>query len=209
MSHIQPRYLYLAGVIVVILCYLFVDRSVAYFVEEHGINLYSRLLWLEGIPTWFVFALPFTLLWGIIRATSDKSTYLDHSLLTGSLALILTIVLTYTCKFVFARHWPDTFVNNNPSLLQHGFYGFRWFEWDRGLQAFPSGHTAAIFSVATSLQHSYPRFSGIGVALCVCVVIGLLGLNYHFVSDVIAGAMLGIFVSNIVFRLYSEPSIQH
>ena len=205
MLKIQSRYLYLASTLAIIACYIFVDRSVVFFIDQNGISSFTRLRWLESIPKLFVFALPFCMLWGVFKAMTKNANYLDHALLTSSLALILTIVATYLLKYAFARHWPDTFVLNNLSLLQNGAYGFRWFEWDRGLQAFPSGHTAAIFSVATSMRLNYRALRGLGAALCLCVVVGLIGLNYHFTSDIIAGAMLGTIVSNIVFRLYTEP----
>jgi membrane-associated phospholipid phosphatase len=43
----------------------------------------------------------------------------------------------------------------------------------------------------TVLWLTYPKFRWLYGTLVALVVIGLIGLDYHFVSDVIAGACLG------------------
>ena len=69
--------------------------------------------------------------------------------------------------------------------------GFHPFHYGNAYASFPSGHAAVVFSVLSILWLSYPRwqfwYAMFGVAVCV----GLVALNFHFVSDVIAGAMLG------------------
>jgi undecaprenyl-diphosphatase len=57
--------------------------------------------------------------------------------------------------------------------------------------SFPSGHTITGFSVATALAHFYP---GLAPGLWICaasVAISRVLLGMHFVSDVLAGAVLG------------------
>ncbi|MDH7615467.1 phosphatase PAP2 family protein [Vibrio cholerae] len=56
----------------------------------------------------------------------------------------------------------------------------------------PSGHTAAAFVMATLIGYIYPHWYA--VALCWAGLIGLARvlLGVHFLSDVIAGALLGM-----------------
>ncbi len=57
--------------------------------------------------------------------------------------------------------------------------------------SFPSGHTITAFAMATALTHFYP---GLAIGLWVCaasVAASRVLLGMHFVSDVVAGAILG------------------
>jgi membrane-associated phospholipid phosphatase len=95
-------------------------------------------------------------------------------------------------KFAFGRTWPETWIGNNPSFIRDGVFGFNPFHGGGGYASFPSGHTTAICAVMSVLWICYPRFRLI-YALCVAAVaIGLIGADFHFLSDVIAGGFLGI-----------------
>jgi membrane-associated phospholipid phosphatase len=112
-------------------------------------------------------------------------------LLAISANLVVTNLLKQLLKWSFGRYWPETWHYNNPSLIGNGAYGFQPFHHGAAYESFPSGHAAVIFSALSILWLSYPRwrwlYAIIGGALCVALV----GMNYHFVGDVIAGVMLG------------------
>jgi membrane-associated phospholipid phosphatase len=109
-----------------------------------------------------------------------------------SVSLIVTEATKAQLKSVFGRTWPDTWIHNNPSFLRDGVYGFNFFHGGPEYASFPSGHMAITCAVISVLWIYYPVartlyvFAGLGVA------IGLIGANYHFLSDVIAGAFVGI-----------------
>lgn len=57
--------------------------------------------------------------------------------------------------------------------------------------SFPSGHTMTAFAVATPLMHYYPDLS-LGLIFCaVSVAVSRILLGMHFLSDVVAGGVLG------------------
>ncbi|MBL8237063.1 MAG: phosphatase PAP2 family protein [Bryobacterales bacterium] len=57
--------------------------------------------------------------------------------------------------------------------------------------SFPSGHTMTAFAVATPLLYYYPDLS-LGLLFCaVSVAVSRILLGMHFLSDVVAGAVLG------------------
>ncbi len=60
--------------------------------------------------------------------------------------------------------------------------------------SFPSAHTAAAFSLATSLSISYPRWYVIAPSAAWATAVGLARINQgvHYPSDVIAGAAIGV-----------------
>ena len=125
-------------------------------------------------------------LWG--RALSR----LENCALLCSLSLIVAELTKAQLKLVFGRTWPDTFINDNPSFLRDGVYGFNFFHGGRGYASFPSGHTAVTCAVITVLWIYYPRWRPLYALAVAGVAIGLIGANYHFLSDVIAGGFVGI-----------------
>ena len=61
-----------------------------------------------------------------------------------------------------------------------------------GYAAFPSGHTAVTCAVISVLWIYCPKWRWLYALAVLGVAIGLIGANYHFVSDVIAGGFVGI-----------------
>ncbi len=57
--------------------------------------------------------------------------------------------------------------------------------------SFPSGHTITAFSMAVSLVHFYPSLA-VGLFFCAfSIAASRILLGMHFLSDVVAGALLG------------------
>jgi undecaprenyl-diphosphatase len=57
--------------------------------------------------------------------------------------------------------------------------------------SFPSGHTITAFAVAVSLAAFYPDL-GIGLLFCAAsIAVSRILLGMHFLSDVLAGALIG------------------
>jgi hypothetical protein len=71
--------------------------------------------------------------------------------LTCSISFISTSLINSQLKYAFGRTWPVTWIENNPSLIQNGAFGFNPFHGGLGFAAFPSGHAAAVCSVSRSL----------------------------------------------------------
>lgn len=111
-----------------------------------------------------------------------------------SASIILTEVIKNALKFVFGRTWPETWVQNNPSFIRDGVYGFHFMHGGVTYQSFPSGHMAATCVVISVLWIRYPTFSWLYLIMGLLVGAGLVGANYHFLSDVIVGAFLGLSV---------------
>ena len=109
-----------------------------------------------------------------------------------SLAVLFTETTKDGLKFFFGRTWPETWLDNNPSFIRDGVYGFHFLHGGNGYQSFPSGHMAAACTVISVLWVHYPRFRRIYVIAGLLVGTALIAGNYHFLSDVIGGAFLGL-----------------
>jgi membrane-associated phospholipid phosphatase len=108
-----------------------------------------------------------------------------------SLSVIAAEATKDQLKFIFGRTWPETWVQNNPSFIRDGVYGFHFLHGGSAYQSFPSGHMAAACAVLSVLWLWYPRLRWFCATAGLAVGAGLIGANYHFLSDVIAGAFVG------------------
>jgi len=63
--------------------------------------------------------------------------------LACSMSFIAANFITNQLKYALGRTWPDTWIQNNPSLIQNGVFGFNPFHGGPGFASFPSGHVAA------------------------------------------------------------------
>jgi membrane-associated phospholipid phosphatase len=104
---------------------------------------------------------------------------------------MVAIAFEYYLKFLFGRYWPETWIEDNPSLIGSDAYGFHPFHFGEAYGSFPSGHTARTFAVLSVVWLAYPALRWPCIAVCGAVVVGLVGMNYHFVGDTVGGACLG------------------
>lgn len=82
--------------------------------------------------------------------------------------------------------------------------------WSRVLPpdqfSFPSGHTMTAFAIALVLSYYYPGLEGALYFLASSIAVSRVVLGMHFLSDVLAGAVLGSglgLASIVVFASYS------
>ena len=179
-------------IVVVALSYEWLDRPIAVYAhaEFHGVK---ALPWLTFIPDFLaVLALAIFVVMGWRVALGHHLSRVESVFLVCGVSLAVAVAIKDQLKFVFGRTWPETWINNNPSLIRNNVYGFHLFHGGIGFSSFPSGHTTAICAVMSVLWICYPKFRAIYALLIAAVAIGLIGADYHFLSDVVAGGFLGI-----------------
>jgi membrane-associated phospholipid phosphatase len=190
----SPRSLILAvvlGGVLVIVCYFYVDRPVAWFVHNHRFYSDKILVWAPRISDWLTYLVIVAII-GVVASWIWRPGGAIRTLLVAiALNLVATNAIKSGLKCVFGRTWPETWTDHNPSLIADGVYGFHPFHFSNAYQSFPSGHAAAAFALISILWLSYPRWRWIYAIAGGIACFALVGLNFHFVSDVIAGAMLG------------------
>lgn len=121
-----------------------------------------------------------------------------------AVAVLIAIALKEQLKFLFGRTWPETWTGNNPSYIKDGVYGFfplKGLGGGRSYHAFPSGHMTAVTVAAVSIGLNWPRWRRVAAVPVGLVALGMIGANYHWVSDLIAGTFLGAGVAVAAHRL--------
>jgi membrane-associated phospholipid phosphatase len=181
------------------LCVRFLDIPVALYVKHH---LYGNLHWAKltsNLPDLLLVAvlLVTCTAFSLYLARTSKGIY-DAATSFEKLvswAAPTSYLVKSLFKFVFGR------VNTRHWLEEPDLYGFHWFQSRAGCDGFPSGHMIVVVTLLAALWRFHPRsrpFCG-GAALLLGVA--LIATNYHFLSDVIAGAYLGMATEAVVFCL--------
>lgn len=99
-------------------------------------------------------------------------------------ALFVSGVLVHIFKNAFGRLRP----HKSADFAAFEFQSFN-FHWD--WHSFPSGHAQVIFTVATLFSVAFPKVRFLWFTLAALVALTRVTIQYHYLSDVIAGAWVG------------------
>jgi len=193
-----------ATAIVVEVCFVFIDRPVAEFMEQH-VRHTVTWIWitraLAPVASVVLLALVFILGCGL-RLLSGRSlpSWTQTPLLCSWAAMLATAADTLL-KRVLGRGVAD------PAYIQTHLWGFRFLRGAEPLWAsFPSGSATIAAAIASVLWITKPRWRAMSVLavflLCAAVVI----TNYHWLADVIAGAFLGATIGWMTVHLRGSRS---
>lgn len=191
----------LACAAVVVVCYFWVDRPVAFYVHDHGVSTYRAFKWLTYPPPLVQSWSPLVLALLMIRRAWGPFTRCEHTLLIACLSILVADEVRTSLGDLCGRYWPETWFDNNPSLIGNGTYGFHPFQHGDDIGSFPSGHAARILGFAGVWWLAFPTSRTLCVVVCPPMLVSLVAMNYHFVGDVVAGSVLGGIVAAYAVRL--------
>ena len=181
-----------ACAVAVVICYYFVDRPVAFFVHDHEIAKFDEFRWLTEPPPLVQSWSPLVLVLLAIRRAGGPWRHWQHVLFVACVSLIVADQFRESLGDLCGRYWPETWHNNNPSLIGTGAYGFHPFEVGDDTAASPPATPRGSLGFVAVFWLAMPRGRWLyrdprGCRCCVALV----AMNYHFVGDVIAGSVLG------------------
>jgi membrane-associated phospholipid phosphatase len=139
-------------------------------------------------------------LWGIYFYRSRRTTDDNEVRFLRLAATVLPVayIVKTLLKFVFGRTNPRSWLIHNQPLT------FHWF--DRSSSSFPSGHMLVFVAFGAAVLFYYPKYRRLVMILLCLLGIALVGTDYHFLSDVIAGAYFGIITTYIIKYLFERKS---
>ncbi|WP_131116099.1 phosphatase PAP2 family protein [Lichenihabitans psoromatis] len=194
-----------ATILGTILSISLIDRPAAFWshADFHGIWAFVALTHLvDPLPP--AASIGFLVL-GIAALSGRRPGPIGWVILQACVALLVAVMIKDQGKFVFGRLWPETWINNNPSLIGTGAYGFFPFHGGTGWASFPSGHMTAITAPMVAIQPALRRWWWVTVVPIGLVAIGLFGADYHFVGDMLAGTLLGAVCAWAIVSLMPRP----
>ncbi|MEK6683295.1 MAG: phosphatase PAP2 family protein [Nitrospirota bacterium] len=144
------------------------------------LGLMQALTWIGEDWVLIVAALA---LYGIGRRR--KRQRLKQAGALGLIALAASAGVVQVIKHLAGRPRPD--------LVDRGILNWGP-SFERGHDAFPSGHATLAFALAAVLSSVYPSGRWIWYSLAVLVAFTRIYIDVHFASDVFVGAVLGLLI---------------
>ena len=183
---------FVACVVLTILSIAFVDRAVSSW-SHATLRQTEPFVWLTHIIDPFVPAASIGLLGAAIAAVFGwRPGPVGRTIVALCIAVLIATIFKDELKYLFGRTWPETWVDKNPSWIHDQIYRFEPLHGGKGWTSFPSGHMATIAAPCTVLWMLAPRvWRWLWASLILAMAIGLAGVDFHFVGDMIAGTFLG------------------
>jgi membrane-associated phospholipid phosphatase len=104
-------------------------------------------------------------------------------------------------KWLVGRNRPINMFNN-------GRFGFDYFQTIYEANSFPSGHAVTAFTLATALSILFPSLRIPAFIAAVAIGISRVVLTSHYLSDVVAGAGIGILCALAVKYFFDRYHIE-
>lgn len=160
--------------------------------------------WVSAKITWFPL---YIILLYLAYKKLKMNTFLLFIVFVVASVAIADIVSVHLFKDVFLRYRPS----HNLLLTDRlHFYEIKHGEWYKGGQyGFVSSHATNYFAIATSvllvLNSFYPKLKWVLLAIGVLICYSRMYLGVHYLSDIIAGAMLGSLIAYLLYRFAFLP----
>jgi len=168
------------------------DNYILYIIEKYVHNRY-----LDVIMPIITFTGNLGIIWAIIAIALivDK----PYRLIGNSIILTLiigTIVGEGIVKHIVRRVRPCNKQDNISLLLKPISYSF------------PSGHTLSSFAAAEMLSLYFTQYRLIFMSIAFLIALSRLYLYVHYPTDVIAGFIIGVLCSKIIFIILQQGYFQ-
>jgi membrane-associated phospholipid phosphatase len=169
-------------------CMVYVDRPLAQFLEAH-VRHTALWTWLNRVLLSFALVALAALLFlcgcGVWLISGRPLHRWTKTPLLCSCSTMMAIACEHIFKRIFGRGWPD------PTFVLHHAYGFHFLHGETHWDSFPSGTVAVSMAILSVLWVTDYRWRVAGMAIVLFLSAGVVICNYHWLSDVIAGAFLG------------------
>lgn len=203
----------IAGIVILIFCLIsifFLDQKIANLLSpEQAVRIYQPARKLTDVGEgahFFAFAvIGYLISYGLLKKKSlilnprrwDQIKRAKTWFMTFFLALLTSGVVLQIIKFVVGRQRPHLTEERDPMVFDH--LTANWH-----LHSFPSGHTQTLFTVATALSLTFPKWRWWFFISASFIAITRVLLQEHFFSDLLMGGYIGYAVTLGIFSYRSK-----
>jgi len=205
MTRFTRPLLYILGFLAVeFFLFTFVDRPVSDFMRGVDAAHPAFINFFRSITDfakskWYLWPSGFALIVCVCAARSrllteaqkQRVTKYGHNLFFFFSSIALSGLITDTLKPILGRARPV-------EMLREGLYGFRPFTFHSVWNSMPSGHTTTAATAAYLLIVFFPRGRWLWLAFGAILSISRVMVNAHYMSDIVAGMMVGILAVNLM-----------
>jgi membrane-associated phospholipid phosphatase len=176
--------------------YFFFDARIALFIAKIWTSSSRLSIFSTNIPD-FLFPLVCLITavaWTAYFYLARRGIHNKHTqfFLLIANTIPLTFFLKSALKYLFGR------INTRFWLRHPQFTEFHWFHGVGNYTGFPSGHMAVFTALALALWKFYPAHRSAYLGFLGALALALIATNYHFISDIIAGAYLGFIIHHLI-----------
>lgn len=213
----QQYFIFILSMIALIFfCYFYVDRAVATYFIEHAdtYKVFGKKMSTLGESQWYIGS---AIVGALYFTYIKKNELYKQRFLFLLYANIFSGLLSIVLKTVFGRIRPWKLENGdnlygfliaqNPdfTFLQNIKYQINMIlQNSTYYTSFPSGHTITSSAVFVYLYILFPRYLYLWLAFTIMSIASRILANDHFISDVLAGILVGVLSTLFVYSKMKE-----
>lgn len=188
-----------------VLSFLFLDAPLARLMRGAPDDLHQAFKLVSALGDSVYWLVPTALAWigcrwAMTRAAQEPRWDLYRWIGERALFLFVCVaasgLLVDVLKVTFGRARPKMLFAETP------VFGFDPISFKAAMQSFPSGHANTIAALMTALWVLAPRFWPLYLPIGVTVALSRVVIGAHYLSDVAAGAFLGVFTTILIARKF-------
>ncbi len=177
--------LLVCGLIFIVFSYFYIDIPLANYCRHlpPGVRSFFGVVTELGQSTWYLGGALFCF---FMFRYVYKNILLARRVLFLFVAIAGSGIIVNVFRFFAGRYRPEM-------LFAQGAYGFEFWQIKSTALSFPSGHATTAFALAMVLIIFWRRYWPFFIFLATLIAASRVIITAHFLSDVVAGAYLGLF----------------
>jgi len=184
----EKRYYYLIAFLSFLFA-LLIDNKVAVFMAENRADSLTVLFnFFTLIGTWI--AIPLILVSIYFWKSKNKKLIIPLWV-----SLLASLAIAYFLKFSIQKPRPEQFLGIKAAIPETGY-------------SFPSAHSAAAFSVLPVMDIILRKSRWLWHSLAIMIAFSRVYLGVHYLSDVIAGALIGYAAADFITSKHGNKLIK-